>query len=121
MPLYVADGSIDPITLQNVPEQFVIFYASIIDGQMWCPDCRVVEKLVRETFSDRGPAALIVYVGDKPQWKNQSNVYRQEPWKIAGVPTIVQLKDGKEVGRLSDDVEILEKLTDFIDTTKFKL
>ena len=37
MPLYVADGSIDPVTLQNVPDEFVIFYASIIDGEMWCP------------------------------------------------------------------------------------
>lgn len=88
MPLYVADGSIDPVTLQNVPDEFVIFYSSIIDGQMWCPvscywilialpdrlaflfieDCRVVEKLVKETFPEQGPGALIVYVGNKQQF-----------------------------------------------------
>lgn len=89
MPLYVADGSIDHTTLQTVPEKFVIFYSSIVDGQMWCPvsefiiilldtvytvtdnlllqDCRAVDQLVKETFSEEGPAAIIVYVGNKAQ------------------------------------------------------
>ncbi|KIM47477.1 hypothetical protein M413DRAFT_439137 [Hebeloma cylindrosporum] len=118
MPLYIADGSIDHITLKNVPEEFVIFYSSIIDGEMWCPDCRLVEKLVKETFPEQGPEALIVYVGNKPQWKNPLNIYRQEPWKVTSVPTIVRLKDGKELGRLSNEVEILEKLTEFVGTSK---
>jgi len=39
---------------------------SLIYG-LFVQDCRVVEKLVKETFSDQGPAALIVYVGDKLQ------------------------------------------------------
>jgi hypothetical protein len=69
MPLYEADASIDCYSLQTVPEQFLIFYSSITteDGQMWCPDCRAVENLVRNTFSDDGPAALMVYVGDRTQ------------------------------------------------------
>lgn len=39
MPLYEADGSIDPYMLQKVPEQFIIFYSSVAsdDGRMWCP------------------------------------------------------------------------------------
>ncbi|KDR85746.1 hypothetical protein GALMADRAFT_234806 [Galerina marginata CBS 339.88] len=114
MVLHVADGSIDNRTLTTVPERFIIFYSSIVDGEMWCPDCRVIDNLVKETFSAGGPEALIVYVGNRNQWKNPTNVYRQEPWKLTNVPTIVRLKDGKEDGRLGDDVQILSSLAEFV-------
>jgi len=115
MPLYEADPSIDHYTLQKVPEQFIIFYSSITDdGQMWCPECRAVEALVRNTFADDGPAALVVYVGSKTQWKSPSNIYRQEPWKITNVPTIVRLRAGQEVDRLAADSEIIEGLSEFV-------
>jgi len=114
MSLHVADGSIDNITLTTVPERFIIFYSSIVDGQMWCPDCRVVDNLVKETFSADAPEGLIVYVGDRTQWKSPTNVYRQKPWNITNVPTIVRLKDGKEDGRLADDAQILSGLAEFV-------
>lgn len=37
MPIYIADSSIDHLSLQTVPEKFVIFYSSVVDGQLWCP------------------------------------------------------------------------------------
>jgi hypothetical protein len=37
MPLYTADPSIDHLSLLLVPEKFIIFYSSIVDGQLWCP------------------------------------------------------------------------------------
>ncbi|PPQ79409.1 hypothetical protein CVT25_002679 [Psilocybe cyanescens] len=114
MPLYTADGSIDPVSLKSVPEKFIIFYSSIVDGEMWCPDCRVVDKLVQNTFSQDGPAALIVYVGDRGQWKTASNAYRQEPWKITTVPTIVRLKDGEEEARLEDPGPIQQGVATFV-------
>ncbi|KAF8204029.1 hypothetical protein BJ912DRAFT_1052777 [Pholiota molesta] len=114
MPLYEADGSIDPRTLQTVPDRYVIFYSSVVDGEMWCPDCRAVEQLVKETFSDESLSGLIVYVGDRTQWKTPSNIYRQEPWHITSVPTIVKQIDGKEVGRLEDDTAILKDLKNFV-------
>ncbi|KAF9055842.1 hypothetical protein BJ165DRAFT_1521811 [Panaeolus papilionaceus] len=114
MPLYVADGSIDPNTLKTVPERFVIFYSSIVDGKLWCPDCVAVDNLVKEVFSEDGPAALIVYVGDRTQWRTPSNVYRNAPWHISNIPTIVKQEGGHEVARLSDDREILQKLRAFV-------
>ncbi|CAA7264838.1 unnamed protein product [Cyclocybe aegerita] len=114
MPLYYADGSIDPITLQTVPDHHIIFYSSVVDGQLWCPDCRAVESLVKEVFSADDADGLVVYVGERSQWKNPANIYRQDPWKITGVPTIVKLKDGKEVGRLVDEKEILNDLKTFV-------
>ncbi|PPQ66376.1 hypothetical protein CVT26_011095 [Gymnopilus dilepis] len=114
MPLIYADGSIDPITLFKVPEHFVVFYSSVVNGEMWCPDCRQVEGIVKEVFSGNGPDALIVYVGDRTQWKKPDNIYRQEPWHISNVPTIIRLKDGKEDGRLSDEKQILSQLKTFV-------
>ncbi|KAF9486574.1 hypothetical protein BDN70DRAFT_902643 [Pholiota conissans] len=115
MPLYEADGSIDPATLKTVPDHYIIFYSSVVDGQMWCPDCRAVEELVKEAFSEDSPASgLIVYVGDRTQWKTPSNIYRQNPWHISSVPTIVKLIDGKEVDRLVDDAAILKNLKEFV-------
>jgi len=37
MPLNTADSSIDSVSLLTVPEQYIIFYSSIVDGRMWCP------------------------------------------------------------------------------------
>ncbi|TFK41829.1 hypothetical protein BDQ12DRAFT_677228 [Crucibulum laeve] len=113
MPLYTADGSIDPHTLKRVPEQFLVFYSSIVDGKLWCPDCVAIEELVKTTFGPDGPSALIVYVGDRSQWKSPSNIYRGEPWKLTSVPTIIKLKDGKEEARLVDD-EIAPRLAAFV-------
>lgn len=46
MPLYVADGSIDHLTLQTVPERYVIFYASEVHGTMWCPVCVLRRSII---------------------------------------------------------------------------
>jgi len=116
MPLYEADASIDPYTLRKVPEKFVIFYASIteLNGQMWCPECTAVEGLVKDTFSESGPEALVVYVGNRMQWKSPLNIYRQQPWKITNVPTIVRLREGQDVGRLASDSDIIKGLSEFV-------
>jgi hypothetical protein len=37
MPLRVADVAVEPSSLKQVPEKFLIFYSSIVDGQLWCP------------------------------------------------------------------------------------
>ncbi|KAF8899089.1 hypothetical protein BD779DRAFT_1486964 [Infundibulicybe gibba] len=95
MPLNYADaGSIDPFHLQSVPEDFLIFYSSVVDGKLWCPDCVEVEDIVQQTFNNTdGPSALIVYVGDRKQWKTPDNVFRGEPWKVQSVPTIIKVKN----------------------------
>ncbi|KAF5311936.1 hypothetical protein D9619_002584 [Psilocybe cf. subviscida] len=111
MPLYEADSSIDHINLWTVPDEYIIFYSSVVDGQMWCPDCRRVDSLIKETFGESGPSALIVYTGNREQWKAKTNIWRQEAWNITSVPTIVRLKNGKEESRLVDDGPILSKLS----------
>jgi hypothetical protein len=70
-----------------------------------------VESLVKETFSESGPSALVVYTGNRDQWKSKANIWRQEPWNITSVPTIVKLKNGKEESRLVDDGPIISQLS----------
>jgi len=115
MPLITADaGSIGPHALLDVPEKYLIFYSSLVQGKLWCPDCRDVEQFVRESFTKEGaPDALIVYVGDRPQWKAALNPFRGDPWHLKSIPTIVKVENGKEVGRLVEG-EIPEKLESLI-------
>ncbi|KAJ7109934.1 hypothetical protein C8R44DRAFT_883954 [Mycena epipterygia] len=121
MPLHVAELPIDPASLRDRPEEFLIFYSSIVDGKMWCPDCRSVDDVVQAVFgAPDGPSAVIVYVGTKPEWRavdsadRWSNVFRAEPFNIRGVPTIVKMSKKEEVGRLVD-AEIKTKLSAFVE------
>ncbi|EJD54427.1 hypothetical protein AURDEDRAFT_156207 [Auricularia subglabra TFB-10046 SS5] len=108
MPLIEAPASQVP-----TDAEYIIFYSSVdpATGRLWCPDCRDVDQLVRDTFTaDGAPDARLVYVGQRHEWKRPAeNPLRGEPWNVAGVPTIVKLKDGKEVARLVEG-EIPEKL-----------
>ncbi|EEB94596.1 hypothetical protein MPER_06563 [Moniliophthora perniciosa FA553] len=104
MPIQVADGSLAEVPSQLPSDGYVVFYSSIVDGQLWCPDCREVESLIKDTFSPPdAPPAVIVYVGDKPAG----------PWNLTSIPTIVKLVNGKEHGRLVED-EIAPKLNFFV-------
>ncbi|KAJ7651672.1 hypothetical protein DFH06DRAFT_1331622 [Mycena polygramma] len=114
MPLRVADPTREPVSLLDRPEEFLVFYADVVDGKMWCGDCRAVDEQVRSAFAaGDGPSAVIVYVGDKPSWKAKDNVFRGEPFKLTAVPTIVNIREKKEVGRLVE-AEIAPKLAEFL-------
>jgi len=115
MPLREVEFPSDPKELTNAKEKFLIFYSSRIDdGQLWCPDCVAVDQTIQDTFGpEDGPSAVIVYVGQKPEWKTPSNVFRGEPWQINSVPTVIKLKDSKVAGRL--DSEIKAGLAAFIE------
>jgi len=93
----------------------VIFYASRDENQtMWCPDCSVIEADVAAAFEKVD--GRIVYVGNRSEWKTEKNRYRQPPWNVQGVPTIVRLnEDGEEMGRLTEDeIRDEEKLRMFV-------
>ncbi|KAI0033998.1 hypothetical protein K488DRAFT_46551 [Vararia minispora EC-137] len=99
MPLRTHSDSQTLSAISDVDAQYVIFYASRgEDGEMWCPDCREVEALVKGALqTDTGPSGLIVYVGNRLDWKSPTNPFRGEPWNIRAIPTIIHLK---EIGRL---------------------
>jgi thiol-disulfide isomerase/thioredoxin len=86
---------------------FLVFYSSIVDGKMWCPDCVDVEPSVREAFdSNDKPEAMLFYVGKKEEWRTPENVARVD-WNVRGIPTIIKLQEGKEIARVTE-TEILD-------------
>lgn len=113
MTLIVAETHIAPSSLADAGTEYLVFFASKVDGRMWCGDCRAVDGLVQKTFGPEGPTALLVYVGDKPTWKSADNVFRGEPWKLKSVPTIIKLHDRQEIARLVED-EVQEHLASLV-------
>ncbi|KAK9900912.1 thioredoxin-like protein [Cystobasidium minutum MCA 4210] len=89
---------------------YVMYYAD------WCPDCQNAAPILEKTFgNDKAPRAARVMVGERPLWKSSGNVFRQDPFKISNIPTLVRIEQGSEVGRLTEG-EILdqERLAKFI-------
>lgn len=63
---------------------FLVFYSSIVDGKMWCPDCVDVEPSVRDAFDGaEKPEAQLFYVGKKEEWRTPENVARVD-WIVRG-------------------------------------
>ncbi|KAI0931509.1 hypothetical protein AcW1_001102 [Taiwanofungus camphoratus] len=113
MPLLATRDPAAPSTLRGeVKEDFLIFYASRDEtGKLWCPDCIAIDNLVNKAFGPAdGPTGLIVYVGQRAEWKSMSNPFRKEPWTVESVPTIIRVRDG---ARLVDK-EIERSLVSFL-------
>ena len=47
---------------------YLVVYASVVDGRMWCGDCRDAEPFVNAKFGDSGETATVIYAGSKPEW-----------------------------------------------------
>ncbi|KIJ66206.1 hypothetical protein HYDPIDRAFT_109190 [Hydnomerulius pinastri MD-312] len=119
MPLRKVQFPSDTVSLKNGKERILIFFSSRIPetGALWCPDCVAVENLINNTFgSEQSPSAVLVYVGQKPEWKTPDNVFRKEPWNLTAIPTIIRLDEaGEEIGRLVDGQNsISEEVSSFI-------
>ncbi|KAJ4250963.1 hypothetical protein NW762_011613 [Fusarium torreyae] len=97
-----------PLVNANTPPtatddvHYVVYIAS--GDPPWCPDSRAALPVLKRVFSDASaPTAHIVRVGAREEWKGKpDNKYRKAPYNIQGVPTVVKVKNGKELGRLDD-------------------
>jgi len=104
MPIHETEDPAHPSALAGVDQEFLVFFSSRDEtGTLWCPDCREVEALVHKVFGpDDGPSALVVYVGQRAAWKDPTNPFRGEPWKVPSIPTIIRARDG---ARLAEEIE----------------
>ncbi|ORY34598.1 hypothetical protein BCR39DRAFT_513556 [Naematelia encephala] len=96
-------------------QTYLVFYSSVVDGRMWCPDCRNVEQVVKDAFDGPDkPKAIIHWVGTSSEWKTETNPARVD-WNVQTIPTILRIENGKETARLVEN-DILEegRLASFI-------
>lgn len=64
-PQAVADSIAAQAATSQTP-QFLMVYASIIDGYSWCGDCRRAEPLINKKFPKDEPNRLtVVYAGGR--------------------------------------------------------
>ncbi|KAJ5701436.1 hypothetical protein N7488_008984 [Penicillium malachiteum] len=105
--------------LLDLPEissaKFFIAFVSSDDPvtkQPWCPDVRAALPHIDAAFSaETAPTVAIVPVGQKPEWRDPKNVYR-ENWNIQNVPALVRFErvdnEISATGKLIEG-EILDK------------
>ncbi|KAI9147241.1 Thioredoxin domain-containing protein C21C3.12c [Paramyrothecium foliicola] len=104
-----------PAALAPSQDTFFIAFITSDDpstGQAWCPDVRAALPHLKAAFSEASsPDVAFVQVGQRPEWKDPSNVFRTK-WNVNNVPSLVRYEraDGqvKETGRLVED-EILDE------------
>jgi hypothetical protein len=113
MPLKFSTESLEDVaknlSLASVKPAYLVVYASAVEGRMWCSDCRDAESFVNAKFGDSGKTATAVYAGLKPEWvfailfvvfwpdemnrwKSPDNVWKQEPFLVTALPTIIKVK-----------------------------
>ncbi|KAH8784556.1 hypothetical protein F5882DRAFT_404496 [Hyaloscypha sp. PMI_1271] len=119
MPLKFTTESLEDVaknlSLASVKPVYLVVYASAVEGRMWCCDCRDAEPFVNAKFGDSGKTATAVYAGSKPEWKSPNNVWKQEPFLVTALPTIIKVKaDGKWERLVEDDVYDQAKLDAFV-------
>lgn len=103
-------------------------------GKSWCSDCTAVEGILSAIFTlnpfgstssaaiqspyggaasdkpadDGKPKAEVVYVGSREEWRfAPENVYRNPPFEIKKLPTVLKFREGKVVARIEEG-QILE-------------
>ncbi|PRQ73140.1 hypothetical protein AAT19DRAFT_15893 [Rhodotorula toruloides] len=101
MPLLFPDTQVTPQTVLQQANKasssnphFLIFFASIdpATGKPWCPDCSEVQSEVDRLVPES--RSTLVFVGDRTEWKKPDNPWRNAPFNISRIPTIIRVEQG---------------------------
>ena len=76
-------------------------------GKPWCPDCVAAEPPLRRALASSDPAATIVEVPlTREAWRGphgKDNKWRKPPFNVGGIPTLLEVRDGKVVAQLPEE------------------
>ncbi|KAJ9150281.1 hypothetical protein NKR23_g3691 [Pleurostoma richardsiae] len=93
---------------------FLVVYASLTKGRSWCGDCRKAEPFLEKKFAEKD--AEVVYAGEPQEWRKPDNPWRQAPFNVTNLPTLLKVTaNGKWHKLVEADVYNQRKLDDFVD------
>jgi len=89
---------------------YVVYFAS--GEPSWCPDCRDALPALNAVFGGASdPTAYIVRVGSREEWRGTpKNKYRNAPYNINGVPTVVKVQNVSLISGFSFPCELMRYL-----------
>ncbi|GAA6003107.1 uncharacterized protein JCM10292_002866 [Rhodotorula paludigena] len=100
MPLLFPSDPQDPQALLNRAKSasgphFLVFFSSLDEstGKPWCPDCSDVQASVDEIVPQ--DKSTLVFVGSREEWRDPNNKFRQPPFKVDRIPTIIRVEGGE--------------------------
>ncbi|APA16005.1 predicted protein [Sclerotinia sclerotiorum 1980 UF-70] len=102
--------------------QYVIFFASLKPetNESWCGDCRNAEGPLSR-FLDKAAVeerVRLVYAGLQVGWRDMSpgkkSPWREEPWGINRLPTVVKVTGEKWEKLIEEDCYDEKKLSAFV-------
>ena len=109
--------------VSSYPDPLVMFTSGFnVNGDLWFPDCRLSEPVVKRLAAEHGAKLVLCNVGSMEFWKNKDHPFRHDKkLKLDAIPTLMKWStemnepkhrlDGKimETCRNVDDVENVVK------------
>lgn len=77
------------------PNIYILFYASLVNGKSWCPDCVAIDSLLEPLKALKNLVILQVFVGEREEWRSPLNFYKNSSFKVTRLPTLVEVESGK--------------------------
>ncbi|KAH8678631.1 hypothetical protein BGZ60DRAFT_401488 [Tricladium varicosporioides] len=101
------------------PAYLIVLSSFAENGAYWCGDCRKADPYIRAKFDNQEGFAKVVYAGSKAEWKDPGNPWRQTPFSITHLPTIIKITEDGKFERLIEDECYNEQVLDaFVDVEK---
>ncbi|TQN73038.1 Thioredoxin-like protein Clot, partial [Colletotrichum shisoi] len=94
---------------------YLVVYASHRNGRSWCGDCTAAEPYIEKKFGGDENTARVVYAGLPEEWRTKENPWRQAPFNVTNLPTLIKVSGEKKWEKLVEaDVYDQKKLDAFI-------
>ncbi|KAK1971716.1 hypothetical protein LZ32DRAFT_598966 [Colletotrichum eremochloae] len=94
---------------------YLVVYASHRDGRSWCGDCTAAEPYIEKKFGGNEDTVRVVYAGLPEEWRTKENPWRQAPFNVTNLPTLIKVSGEKKWEKLVEaDVYDQRKLDAFV-------
>ncbi|TDZ25882.1 Thioredoxin-like protein Clot [Colletotrichum orbiculare MAFF 240422] len=95
---------------------YLVVYASHRNGRSWCGDCTAAEPYIEKKFAgDHADTVRVVYAGLPEEWRTKDNQWRQAPFNVTNLPTLIKVTGEKKWEKLVEaDVYDQKKLDAFV-------